>query len=162
MTLVEAAPVPLVRALETTPETHGPLGIGYAELTVGARPVSERHGVDLIVDSVGGDVFDACLRAIAWCGRLVTVGFASGRIPEVKAGLILVKNISLIGLHVSDYRDRAADKTRAAQAELFRLYEAGRLKPHVMAVHPFEAYREALAAVRDRHALGKVVLALKQ
>jgi len=120
------------------------------------------RGVDLIVDSVGGDVFDACLRVIAWCGRLVTVGFASGRIPEVKVGLILVKNISLIGLHVSDYRDRVADKARPAQAELFRLYEAGRLKPHVMAVHPFEAYREALAAVRDRHARGKIVLAWKQ
>ena len=121
-----------------------------------------KRGVDLIVDSVGGEVFDASLRAIAWCGRLVTVGFASGRIPEVKVGLILVKNISLIGLHISDYRDRAADKARAAQADLFRLFEAGKLKPHVMAVHPFEAYREALAAVRDRHALGKVVLALKQ
>ena len=120
------------------------------------------RGVDLIVDSVGGDVFDASLRAIAWCGRLVTVGFASGRVPEVKVGLILVKNISLIGLHVSDYRDRVPDKARPAQAELFRLYEAGKLKPHVMAVYPFEAYREALAAVRDRRVLGKVVLAIRQ
>jgi NADPH2:quinone reductase len=55
-----------------------------------------------------------------------------------------------------------AEKARPAQAELFRLYEAGKLKPHVMAVYPFEAYREALAAVRDRHARGKVVIALKQ
>jgi NADPH2:quinone reductase len=121
-----------------------------------------KRGVDLIVDTVGGDVFDACLRAIAWCGRLVTVGYASGRVPEVKAGLILVKNISLIGLQVSDYRDRAPEKTRRAQAELFKLYEAGKLKPHVMAVYPFEAYREALAAVRDRRVLGKAVLAIRQ
>jgi len=120
------------------------------------------RGADLIVDTLGGDVFDACLRAIAWCGRLVTVGYASGRVPEVKAGLILVKNISLIGLQVSDYRDRAPEKTRRAQAELFRLYEAGKLKPHVMAVYPFEAYREALAAVRDRRVLGKAVLAIRQ
>jgi len=121
-----------------------------------------KRGADLIVDTVGGEVFDACLRAIAWCGRLVTVGFASGRVPEVKAGLILVKNISLIGLQVSDYRDRAPEKIRQAQAELFRLYEAGKLKPHVMAVYPFEAYREALAAVRDRRVLGKAVLAIRQ
>ena len=121
-----------------------------------------KRGADLIVDTIGGDVFDACLRVIAWCGRLVTVGYASGRVPEVKAGLILVKNISLIGLQVSDYRDRAPEKTRRAQAELFRLYEAGKLKPHVMAVYPFEAYREALAAVRDRRVLGKAVLAIRQ
>ena len=121
-----------------------------------------KRGADLIVDTVGGDVFDACLRVIAWCGRLVTVGFVSGRVPEVKAGLILVKNISLIGLQVSDYRDRAPEKIRRAQEELFRLYEAGKLKPHVMAVHPFEAYREALAAVRDRRVLGKAVLAIRR
>jgi NADPH2:quinone reductase len=115
-------------------------------------------GVDLIVDPVGGDVFDASLRAIAWCGRIVTVGYASGRVPEVKAGLLLVKNISMIGLQVSDYRDRAPEKMRRAQAELFAYYEAGRLKPHVMRAYPLEAFREALAAVADRRVLGKVVL----
>ena len=120
-----------------------------------------KRGADLIIDSVGGDVFDASLRAIAWCGRLVTVGYASGRMPEVKAGLLLVKNISLIGLQVSDYRDRAPEKMRQAQAGLFRLYEAGRLKPHVMAAYPFEGYREALAQVAERRVLGKVVLAIR-
>ena len=91
-------------------------------------------GADLIVDTVGGDVFDASLRAIAWCGRLVTVGYASGRVPEVKAGLLLVKNISLVGLQVSDYRDRTPDKMRQVQAELLALYAAGKLKPHVMKI----------------------------
>ena len=120
-----------------------------------------KRGVDLIVDSVGGDVFDAGLRAIAWCGRLVTVGYASGRVPEVKLGLILVKNISIIGLQVSDYRDRAPGKLRQVREELARLYEAGILKPHVMAAYPLESYREALAVVRDRRALGKVVIAIR-
>jgi len=117
-----------------------------------------KGGADLIVDPVGGDHFDASLRALAWCGRIVTVGYASGRVPEVKVGLLLVKNISVIGLQVSDYRDRAPEKMRQAQAELFRLYEAGKLKPHVMARYPLEAFREALAAVADRRVLGKVVL----
>ena len=71
-----------------------------------------KRGVDLIIDPVGGDVFDASLRAIAWCGRLVIVGFAEGRIPEVKAGYLLVKNIALIGLQFSDYRDREPEKVR--------------------------------------------------
>jgi NADPH:quinone reductase len=117
-----------------------------------------REGVNLIIDPVGGDVFEASLRAIAWCGRIVTVGYACGSVPEVKAGLLLVKNISLIGLQVSDYRDRAPDKMRQAQAELFALYQAGKLKPHVMEVYPLASYPEALAAVRDRRVLGKVVL----
>ena len=119
-----------------------------------------RDGVNLIIDPVGGDVFDASLRAIAWCGRIVTVGYASGRVPEVKTGLLLVKNISLVGLQVSDYRDRAPEMMRRAQAEMFELYEAGKLKPHVMAAHPLESWREALAAVQDRRVLGKVVLAM--
>jgi len=120
-----------------------------------------REGADLIIDPVGGDVFDASLRAIAWCGRVVTVGYASGRVPEVKAGLLLVKNISLIGLQVSDYRDRAPEKMRLAQTELFELYVAGKLKPHVMAEYPMAAYREALTIVGARRAMGKVVLAMR-
>ena len=117
-----------------------------------------KAGADVIVDTVGGDVFDASLRAIAWCGRLITVGYASGRVPEVKAGLLLVKNISLIGLQVSDYRDRTPEKLRRVQAELLTLYEAGKLKPHVMKAYPVERYREALAVVAERRALGKVVI----
>jgi NADPH:quinone reductase len=120
-----------------------------------------KRGAHLVIDSVGGDVFDASLRAIAWCGRLVTVGYASGRVPEVKAGLLLVKNISLIGLQVSDYRDRAPEKVGRAQRELFTLYEAGKLKPHIMASYPLDKYREALEQVAGRKVLGKVLLAIR-
>jgi NADPH2:quinone reductase len=120
------------------------------------------RGVDVVVDSVGGDVFDASLRTLAWCGRLVIVGFAAGRIPEVKAGYLLVKNIALIGLQASDYRDRQPEKVQRAQTELFALYERGKVKPHVMATFPMNAHREALATVRDRKALGKVVLNMRE
>jgi NADPH2:quinone reductase len=121
-----------------------------------------KRGVDVIIDPVGGDVFDASLRAIAWCGRLVIVGFAAGRVPEIKTGYILVKNISLIGLQASDYRDREPEKVQRAQQELFTLYERGKLKPHVMARYPLAAYRDALAAVRDGRALGKVVIEMRE
>jgi NADPH2:quinone reductase len=119
---------------------------------VGAR------GVDLVIDSVGADVFDASLRAMAWCGRLVIVGFAAGRIPEVKAGYILVKNIELIGLQISDYRDRQPQKVRAVQQALFGMYERGSVKPHVMACYPLAAHRRALTLVKERKAIGKIVL----
>jgi NADPH2:quinone reductase len=119
-----------------------------------------KGGVDLIIDPVGGDVFDASLRAIAWSGRLVVVGFAEGRIPEIKAGYLLVKNIALIGLQFSDYRDRAPDKVRVVQEELFRMYVAGKIKPHVMAAVPLADHQQALRAVRDREVNGKVVIVM--
>ena len=119
-----------------------------------------KRGVDVVIDPVGGDVFDASLRTLAWCGRLVIVGFAEGRIPEVKAGLLLVKNISLIGLQVSDYRDRAPHKVDQVQDELHRLFERGSLSPSIMATFPLQDYRAALRTVQDRAVLGKVVLDL--
>jgi len=121
------------------------------------QAATDPGGADLIIDTVGGDVFDASLRAIAWCGRLVIVGFAQGRIPEIKAGYILVKNIALIGLQISDYRDREPGKLRAAQQALFSLYQRGLVKPHVMACFPFEEHRTALALVKERKVVGKVV-----
>ena len=124
--------------------------------------VTGGRSVDLIVDSIGGEVFDAALRALAWCGRLVIVGFAGGRIPEVKAGYLLVKNIALIGLQASDYRDREPEKVQRIQRELFALYEEGKVRPRVMAGFPLAAYRDALATVRDRKVLGKVVLELRK
>lgn len=117
-----------------------------------------KRGADVILDNVGGDVFDAALRAIAWSGRLLVIGFASGRIPEIKAGLILVKNISVIGMQISDYRDRQPEKFHAARQQLLDMCSAGKLKPHVMATFPLERYAEALALVRDRKVIGKVVL----
>lgn len=120
-----------------------------------------KRGIDLVLENVGGDVFDASLRVMAWCGRLVIIGFAGGRIPEVKAGYILVKNISLIGLQSSDYRERTPEVVRGAYDQLFALYEQGKLKPHVMASYPMREYLTALHLVQDRKVLGKVVMTMR-
>ena len=120
-----------------------------------------KRGIDLVLDSVGGDVFDACLRVMAWCGRLVIIGFAAGRIPEVKMGYLLVKNISLIGLQSSDYRERVPEVVRNAYEQLFALYEQGKIKPHVMAAYPLKDYLAALNMVKDRKVLGKVVITMR-
>ncbi len=120
-----------------------------------------KRGVDLVLENVGGDVFDASLRVMAWCGRLVIIGFAGGRIPEVKAGYLLVKNISLIGLQSSDYRERTPDVVRDTYEELFALYTAGKLKPHVMAAYPMKDYLTALNTVKDRKVVGKVVITMR-
>jgi NADPH2:quinone reductase len=107
---------------------------------------------------VGGKVFEACLRALAWSGRLVVVGFASGEIPSVKVNYLLLKHISVVGLHWSDYRDRVPGRMQEAQKEMFALARDGRLDSPVMATYRFEEYAEALAVIAGRRALGKIVL----
>ena len=89
------------------------------------------------------------------------IGFAAGRIPEVKIGYLLVKNIALIGLQSSDYRERKPEVVRNAYEHLFALYTEGKLKPQVMAAFPMKDYVTALNTVKDRKALGKVVITMR-
>lgn len=120
------------------------------------------HGVDVVIDNVGGPFLGAALRAMAWCGRLVVVGFAAGEIPTVKVNYLLLKNISISGLQWSDYRDRAPDKVRAAQDELFRLWSQGAVQPKVMKAFDFEEAPQALEWLRDGKVQGKVVVTVRK
>jgi NADPH2:quinone reductase len=120
--------------------------------------VTDGHGADVCIDPLGGDVFDAAMRALAWCGRMVVVGFAAGRIPVIKANYLLVKNIEVSGLQWSDYRDRTPERMRDAQAELFRLHTEGKLSPHVMERFPLTGVADALAVIEERRVIGKIVL----
>jgi len=118
--------------------------------------------VDVVLDTLGGDVFDGALRALAWCGRIVVIGFAAGRIPEIKANYLLVKNITASGLQWSDYRERTPNRVAEAQQELTQLYTRGVIRPHVMQVSPLEQFEQALGLVATGQALGKVVLTMGQ
>ena len=113
---------------------------------------NDGHGVDIVIDPIGGDAFDAALRALAWRGRLVVIGFASGRIPEVKANYLLVKNIEVTGLQVSDYRKRMPEMMAECIREIFALYEAGKLTPAPFHTVPLEAFATSLQAVVDPRA----------
>ncbi|MCG5239935.1 NADPH:quinone oxidoreductase family protein [Azospirillum doebereinerae] len=135
----------------TMPDLRNALRDRIKELTGG-------HGVDVALDPVGGEAFTAALRAMAWRGRMVVIGFVSGTIPEVKVNYLLVKNIHVSGLQWSDYRDRTPDWVRRVQTELFDLYESGAIRPKVMESLPFEDYARALQMVRDGKVTGKVVL----
>ena len=123
------------------------------------RKVTDGHGADVVIDPIGGDVFDASLRAMAWCGRLVVVGFMAGRIPDLKANYLLLKNITVTGLQISDYRDRDPDGFRAVQEKLFALYLAGKIKPPVVATYPLLQFQQAFAHVQ-RSAQGKVIMTI--
>lgn len=116
------------------------------------------RGADVVLEQVGGDVFDAAIRALAWCGRLVVVGFAGGRIPTVRANYLLVKNITVAGLQWSDYREREPERVRRAVAEIHDLFHADRLKPPAIAEFPLERFLDALEAVDKRSLPGRVVL----
>jgi NADPH2:quinone reductase len=122
--------------------------------------VNGGNGVDVVIDSLGDRFFAAALRAMAWCGRLVVVGFAAGDIPSVKVNYLLVKNIEVSGLQVSDYRKKKPERMRECFEEIFALYEKGLVKPPATSVRRLEGFAEALGQIRDRTAKERIVLSL--
>jgi len=120
------------------------------------------RGADIILDPLGGAVFSAALRALAWCGRLVVIGFAAGGIPTLKTNYLLLKNIEVSGLQVSDYRKRRPAQVAACYAEIFALYERGKLQPDTATPFPLERAGEALAALRDRRLDTRAVLQVRE
>lgn len=119
---------------------------------------TDGKGADVIFDPVGGDVFDASTRCVAFGGRLLVIGFASGRIPSVACNRIMLKNIAVVGLNWPAYRDQAPDRLGEAMDGLFRLYEAGELRPLVHMSRPLEEAAAALDELAKRRTVGKVVL----
>lgn len=119
---------------------------------------TDGHGADIVVDPLGGEIFDAAIRALAWCGRLIVIGFAAGGIPTLKTNYLLVKNIDVGGLQIGDYRKKAPHLTAACFEELFSLYAAGKIRPLPTTTLPLERFEDALRAVRDRTARGRIVL----
>lgn len=134
--------------------------INYREIDFRERvlEITEGRGADVIYDPVGGRVFDQSLRTLAWCGRLLVIGFASGRIPEAKANYLLVKNISLLGVHWGAYAQRQPEVMGASFAQLMQWYAEGRLKPHVSQTLPLADAPAALGLLLERKSTGKVVL----
>ena len=119
------------------------------------------EGVDIIIDPLGGSVFEAAIRALAWCGRLVVIGFAAGGIPTLRTNYLLLKNIEVSGLQITDYRKRRPAELATAYSEIFGFYERGLVKPAAATLFPLERAGEALAALRDRRIDGRPVLRLR-
>ena len=121
---------------------------------------TDNRGADIILDMLGGDIFDAAIRALAWRGRLVVIGFAAGRIPTLKANYLLLKNIEVSGLQVSDYRKRMPKEMQACFAEIFALQAAGKLKPLPTKIYPVAQFVMAMHDIAERKARGRVVLTM--
>jgi NADPH2:quinone reductase len=116
------------------------------------------RGADIVLDPLGGDVLEASIGALAWRGRIVVIGFAAGRIPEIRADHLLARNISANGLQWSDYRDRDPAWVRRVQMELFGIYEAGKLRARIMRTFRMEEFAAALDLLATSKAVGKLVL----
>lgn len=115
-------------------------------------------GVDVCYDPVGGAAFDTTLRTMRPDGRMLAIGFASGTVPQVPANLLLVKNVSVMGFWWGGYRKFAPGVLRDSLAALMVWHAEARLKLHVSHLLPLAQAAEGLALLRDRAAVGKVVI----
>ncbi len=122
------------------------------------KEITGGHGADVVYDPVGGDVFDGSTKCIAFEGRLVVVGFTSGRIPAARANHVLVKNYSVVGLHWGLYRKHDPARIGMVHEELCRLFADGKIDPVIGQTLPLDQAQTALAALGDRGTVGKVIL----
>lgn len=118
------------------------------------------RGAHVIVENVGGDVFDGCSKHVAWGGRIVIVGFSSGKIPEVRLNRVLLKHISLVGVHWGPSRHHEPETVRDGFRALARLYGEKKIAPMVWKTLPLERVAEALALLGSRQSVGKIVLTM--
>jgi NADPH2:quinone reductase len=118
---------------------------------------TDGRGVDAVFDPVGGDYFAVARRLVAWEGRYLVIGFASGSIPAAPANHALVKNYSLVGVNMGGYRERRPALVRRCYEDLHRQLAAGAIKPLVSEVVGFVGLPDALRRLASRQTTGRVV-----
>ena len=118
-----------------------------------------KQGADVIYDAVGGDYAEAALRAIAWEGRFLVVGFPAG-IPKIPLNLALLKGCQIVGIFWGAFTDRDQAGNQRNNEELIAFYAAGKIRPHVSAHFPLARAGEAIKELSGRRALGKLVVTL--
>jgi NADPH2:quinone reductase len=122
------------------------------------KAITGGHGADVIYDPVGGDVFDESVRCIAFDGRLLVIGFTSGRIPNVSVNMPLIKGFSVMGVRAGEYGRQFPDKGRENADAIWKLADEGVIRPHVHAQLPLERWREAFDLLAERKVVGKAVI----
>jgi NADPH2:quinone reductase len=122
------------------------------------KEITGGRGADVIYDPVGGDVFDESLRCIAFGGRILSIGFTSGRLPVLPVNIALIKGFSVIGVRAGEYGRQFPEKGRENHEAVWKLAEAGKVKPRVDAEYPLEAWRAAFDSLADRKVIGKTIV----
>ncbi len=128
------------------------------DLRARVKEITQGAGVDVIYDPVGGPLSEKALRDMSWGGRFLVVGFAVGEIPKVPLNLALLKGCSIVGVFWGDFTRREPALNEANNQELMRLFEAGKISPHIHKVYPLTQASEALNELLDKKVSGKVVL----
>ena len=119
---------------------------------------TDGKGADVIYDPVGGDTFDRSRKCIAFDGRILVIGFASGRIPEAPANHALIKNYSIVGVHWGLFARLYPQAVVDHHEHLMKLYEEGEIDPLIYRVFPFEEVPEALDMLGSRKTWGKLIV----
>ncbi|MEZ5955459.1 MAG: NADPH:quinone oxidoreductase family protein [Hyphomonas sp.] len=122
------------------------------------KTLTHGRGADVIFDPVGGDVFDESVRCIAFDGRLLVIGFTSGRIPSINANMPLIKGFSVVGVRAGEYGRQFPEKGRENRDAIHAWADAGKLRPSVHAELPLTEWREAWRMLTDRDVVGKVII----
>jgi NADPH2:quinone reductase len=135
-------------------------GLDYQaeDLRAGLRRLSEGRGIDVLYDTVGGEMAEPAVRSMAWQGRYLVVGFAGGDIPRIPLNLLLLKGCDLRGVFWGEFVRRDPAAHRANMERLLAWAAQGRIRAHVHAALPVERWVEAYALIGDRKARGKIVL----
>lgn len=131
--------------------TATPLKDAVKELTGG-------DGVDVVYDPVGGELAEQALRATAWHGRYLVIGFASGDIPRVPLNLALLKEASIVGVWYGPWAERHNDELQSNVAELNAMVAAGAIRPRYSEAFPLDDFADAFRVIAERRVLGKVVI----
>lgn len=139
-------------------ENGADIALGYDNLKDSIKEATGGKGADVVFDVVGGEVFDACSRAMAWKGRLLVVGFTSGTIPKFPVNLALVKGYSVVGVFWGTFTRTEQSVYAENMAELMDWYGAGKIKPYVEDTFALSDAASALNHIHDRKAVGKIVL----
>ncbi len=136
--------------------------INYSETSLkdGIKEFTGGRGADVIYDPVGGELFEQCLRAVAWRGRILVVGFAGGQISTVPANLPLLKGCSIVGVFWGRFIEEEPQATARNIAELFGLFHEGKLKPHISKIYALHEAAAALQAIAARRVKGRIVITI--
>ncbi len=148
--------------LAVASEFGAALGIDYSHESLKEKvaELTSGKGADVIYDPVGGELFDECLRAIAWNGRILIVGFASGTIPKIPANLPLLKGASVVGVFWGRFTQMQPEMHRQNTQDLFAWYASGDIRPKISRTFPLEDGASAIGMLANRLAIGKVVVVI--
>ena len=149
-----------VEKVRSVLEAGADVAINYREEDLGERlkELTDNRGVDVVYDPVGGDLFDICSRRMAMGGRLLIVGFASGRIPDLGVNMPLIKSYSVVGTNWSLTAWNRPDISMLVMEELFTLCERGLVRPTIDKIFPLDQAKMALSRLESREAIGKTLV----